>query len=156
MWRGSGPGREVPQRRAHAVVRAVQVRPNEVVEAVAALVVLAVPAADPAHGDERVNRAQRVRCTCDRPVDRTRSRMSQGSTCVRPPTSAAVSSSSSALEADQAHGVSVPRQPKGDRAPDPRAGPGHHHMPVAHPLSTRRNLRGFRRPIPLHRTVGKA
>ncbi len=156
MWRCSGPGSQVPQRRAHAVVGAAQVRPDEVVEAVAALVVLAVAAADPAHRDERVNRAQRRRCTCDGRVDGIPVANVAGLDVAAPTDQRRRLVELPALEAEQAHGVSVPRQPERDRTPDPRARPGHHHVPVAHLLSTRRNLRGFRRPIPLHRTVGKA
>ena len=91
----SGPGARWRSIRAHAVVGAVQVRPDEVVEAVAALVVLAVRPADAARRDERVDRPERGRGGGERPLDAPRSRMSQASTCAAPSIDAAVSSSRS-------------------------------------------------------------
>ena len=154
------PGRQVPQRRAHAVVRAVEVRPDEVVEAVAALVVLAVRPADPARrrrargsGRGAPRHARTRRSTA------SRSRMSHGLdvTCARrraPPSP----SSSPSLEAEQSR---RPRRHAASRRAIARP------IPVPAPVTTTclplirsplvRNLRRFRRRDPLARdALGKA
>ena len=68
---GLRAGRQMPERGADAVVGAVEVGADEVVEPVSALLVLAVGAPDPARSDERMDRPERVggarECELDRP-----------------------------------------------------------------------------------------
>ena len=152
-----GPRREMPERRADAVVGPVEVGRDEVVEAVPALVVLAVPPADAAARDERVDGPELARGAGDGRRRRpSRSRMSHGAIQTSPSDRRGRLVEAGASRATSVTAAPSSCQPKGDRAPDPPAGSGHHHMPVAHPLSTRRNLRGFRRRIPLHPTAAKA
>ena len=146
------PRREVPERRAHAVVRAVEVRRDEVVEAVAALVVLAVRPAEPAAGDERVDRAERAARRARTPASTRRALADVAR--ARRATAPSIARGRLARDAPRPRASSVSEapsraEPKGDRAPDPRARPRHHDVLAGHPSPLVRNLRGFRRRIPL-------
>ena len=107
--RASGPGARLLERRAAAVVGAVQVRRDEIVEPVR-LRITAVRAAEPAAGDERVDRPELAR-----PRRRTPSRPCRGRGCrTRRRGSAAsiVAATASSLPASRASSVTdAPSRP---------------------------------------------
>ena len=159
--RGSGPGARCSQGGAAAVVGAVEVRRDEIVEAVRAGVA-AVRAAEPAAGDERVDRARasrRRRRTPSRPCPR--SRMSQRDDVRRLLEQRSGRLEPVAITGEQRQRRPVPVEPAGDRPSDPRSGTGDDDVPRgfdSHVFSRRSQFAGksFGRdldppPLPQHR-----
>ena len=143
------PRRQMPERSAHAVVGAVEVRRDYVVEAVASFVVLPVRPAEAAAGDEPGDRAERAGGAREGTVD-----AATLPDVARVDMRRAVDARGRLAETllaprEQRHRGAVARQPKRDRAPDSRPRTRDDDVLARHLTPLVRNLRGFRRQIPL-------
>ena len=128
MCRGSGPGARCSQGGAAAVVGAVEVRRDEVVEAVRAGVA-AVRTAEPAARDEGVDGAELLGGAGERLLDlapvanvaagHVRRLLEQRSGRLEPV----------AITGEQGQRRPVPVEPAGDRPSDPRSGTGDNDVP---------------------------
>ncbi len=150
------PGGEVIEHRPDAVVRPVDVRLDDVVEAVAALVAVTVRASEPACGDQSVDRAELALRARHRPLDPAALPDVARLDASRPVERGRGLVEALAPAREERQRGAVARKPQGDGASDARPRPRHHHMLSVQPVSRRSQFAAFLSSDPLARVRARA